>query len=99
MKIGDCVIWTNAGDGSGWALAGKARIAGYDQNRPYFRGTSPGSEKGPPTGPAVLIVLDDVKPGLAEVWVTPDELMPDLAHVASEAAFLREPSGEAHEAP
>lgn len=79
MKIGDKMRWVNARPGS-WTGEGRCEIVGYEEQRPYFPGGRSGTKDSPPTGPAVCIKLSTDK--AHTVWVSPDELMPDLEAVA-----------------
>lgn len=73
MTIGDRIRWTGARE-DGWSGDGRGVIADFEPDRPFFKGGKPGSAKEPARGPAVKLKLDT---GF-DVWVSPDELMPDL---------------------
>ena len=75
MKLGDEVRWLGANP-DGWSGDGHATVKGYDAARPYFHGGAPATEKGPRTGPAVLLQLHNEWNHL--VWASPDDIMPWL---------------------
>jgi hypothetical protein len=87
MKVGDKTKWIINNE-DGWAGSGRAEVIGYDPNRAYFGAKGTGQAT---PGPAVKIRLVDAPVSgtpAAEVWVSPDELMPDL-EAAMEGASAR----------
>jgi hypothetical protein len=81
MEVGDRVIWKGANP-DGWAGNGRARILDYNEDAPYFSGGKRRPPNERPTGPAILILIDqgnvaDPKIKKFDVWCRPDEVRPD----------------------